>query len=252
MQLEGAIDAMQQRIVRQMAQIREADDMRRELIANISHDLRTPLTNMLGYIETLLLKQGQLDAQQQSHYLTITRNHGRRLSRLVADLFELAKLDSRAIEPHKEPFSLAELAQDVVQDFSMRAEQQGVSLELSGDMNNTQVNADIHLIERVLENLLDNALRHTPKDGKIRILLQRQQDGVRCSISDTGEGIAEQDIPHVFNRFFHVRDNKQDELTSTGLGLAIVKRILDLHFSRIKVESRLHQGTTFAFELGGL
>lgn len=250
--LESAVNTMQQRITRQMGQIREADDMRRELIANISHDLRTPLTNMLGYIETLLLKQGQLSAEQQQQYLVITRNHGRRLGRLVGDLFELAKLDNNAVEPHKEPFSLSELAQDVVQDFSMRAEQQGVALNISGDLAQAQVNADIHLIERVLENLIDNALRHTPKGGTVRIEIQRQESGVRCSVSDTGEGIESQDVPYIFNRFFHVRDNRQQSLTSTGLGLAIVKRILDLHLSPINVESRLHQGTTFVFELGWL
>lgn len=251
-QLESAVEAMQQRITRQMAQIREADDMRRDLIANISHDLRTPLTNMLGYIETLLLKQEQLSAEQQTRYLTITRNHGRRLGRLVGDLFELAKLDSHAVEPHLEPFSLAELVQDVVQDFFIRAEQQGVVLDITGDLENAQVNADIRLIERVLENLIDNALRHTPAGGRIQVLIQRQDNGVRCSVSDTGEGIAPKDVPLVFNRFFHVRDKGRDSLTSTGLGLAIVKRILDLHLSPINVESRLHKGTTFVFELGGV
>ena len=123
-------------------------------------------------------------------------------------------------------------------------------LDISGDLANAQVNADIHLIERVLENLVDNALRHTPSGGRIQILIQRQDNGVRCSVSDTGEGIASKDVPLVFNRFFHLRDSGRDSLTSTGLGLAIVKRILDLHLSPINVESRLHEGTTFAFELG--
>ncbi|MEE2733071.1 MAG: HAMP domain-containing sensor histidine kinase [Pseudomonadota bacterium] len=249
-QLETAVDAMQQRIQRQMAQIQQADNQRRELIANISHDLRTPLTNMLGYIETLLLKQGQLSDAQQHQYLTITRNHGRRLGRLVADLFELAKLDSHGVQPHMEAFSLAELAQDVVQDFSMRAQQLGVALDIRGDLACAQVCADIQLIERVLENLLDNALRHTPRGGKVVIRIERQAHGVRCAVSDTGAGIASADMPFVFDRFFHVRDNRQNTLTSTGLGLAIVKRILELHLSPIQVASGLNQGTTFQFELG--
>ncbi|MEN8670228.1 MAG: ATP-binding protein [Ketobacter sp.] len=250
-QLEAAIQAMQGRITSQVEQIRQADDMRRELVANISHDLRTPLTNMLGYIETLLLKHNELNGEQQLQYLEITRNHGQRLGRLVADLFELAKLDSNAVEPRKEPFSMAELIQDVVQDFSMRADEAGIELRVTGDLDDTRVNADIRLIERVIENLLDNALRHTPRGGGVVIQIQRLQSGVRVSVSDTGDGIAQQDIPYVFNRFFHVKDARQQSLTSTGLGLAIVKRILDLHLSSIKVQSQLHQGTTFEFELSG-
>lgn len=249
-QLETAIHTMQSRINRQMDHIREADDLRRELVANISHDLRTPLTNMLGYIETLLLKQDELAPEQQRNYLEITRSHGLRLGRLVADLFELAKLDSNAVEPDKEPFSIAELIQDVVQEFAMRAQECGVELRVQGDLDDAGVNADIRLMERVLENLLDNALRHTPQGGRVQIQIARQPTGVKVAVTDTGEGIAQADLPFVFNRFFHVKDTRQASLTSTGLGLAIVKRILDLHLSTINVQSQLHQGTTFEFELG--
>lgn len=248
-QLENTVHAMQSRIRQQVNQIQQADSMRRELIANISHDLRTPLTNMLGYIETLLLKQSELNDQQRQHYLTITRNHGQRLGRLVADLFELAKLDSDAVAPQKEPFSIAELIQDVVQDYSIRAEQAGVAINVDGDLDDARVNADIRLIERVIENLLDNALRHTPRGGGIRIRIRRLETGVNIMVSDTGEGISEADMPYIFNRFFHVRDNEDEDLKSTGLGLAIVKRILDLHVSSIKVQSRINEGTTFEFEL---
>jgi signal transduction histidine kinase len=242
-----AVDAMQSRINLQMQQIKQSDDMRRELIANISHDLRTPLTNMLGYIETLLLKHDELDAKQQQDYLKITRKHGKKLGRLIADLFELAKLDSNAIEPQMETFSIAELIQDVAQDFRIRAQKKQIRLQIDGDMDDARVCADIGLMERVIDNLLDNALRHTPAGGEIRVDIAKQPDGVQVRIADDGEGIDPQDLPYIFDRFFHVRDSEQEELKSTGLGLAIVKRILDLHFSRITVESSLQQGTRFEF-----
>ncbi len=249
--LEAAFEDMQARIEHQLEHIRQSDDMRRELIANISHDLRTPLTNMQGYIDTLLLKQTELSQLQQKQYLEITRNHGIRLGRLIADLFELAKLDSSGVKPLMENFSVAELVHDVVQDFAIRANNKNVKLSVSGDLDDAKVTADIRLMERVMENLLDNALRHTPSGGGVHVTIVRQPSGVKVMITDTGEGISPEDLPHVFDRFFHVRDREFDSAKSTGLGLAIVKRILDLHVFPIKVQSRLHEGTTFEFVLMG-
>lgn len=248
-QLYQAFDAMQARIDSQIEQIRQSDEMRRELMTHISHDLRTPLTNMLGYIETLILKAESLSPAQQQQYLEITRNHGNRLGALISDLFELAKLDSNAIEPQLEPFSLAELVQDIVQDFQLKAETRKIHLKLSEQMADAHVTADIRLIERVIANLLDNALHHTAAGGSIQIDVQREAGGARVKISDTGEGISPHDLPYIFDRFFHSRNREEEDLKSTGLGLAIVKRILDLHEKQISVSSQLKKGTTFTFVL---
>lgn len=247
--LEEAFNAMQSRIRQQVEEIRQADAMRRNLIANVSHDLRTPLTNMLGYVETLMLKRSSLSASQREEYLAITRQHGLRLNRLVSDLFELAKLDSGGQPLQLETFSIAELVHDVVQEFSLRARHQKVTLTVNGDLEEAWVRADIRLLERVLENLLDNALRHTPAGGEVRLQIQRQADRVLVSVCDTGSGIPKADLPYVFDRFYYARDNGRDSMRSTGLGLAIVKRILDLHASRIAVYSRLRQGSRFEFQL---
>jgi len=247
--LDIAFDAMRNRINQQLDQIRQANDMRRELITNISHDLRTPLTAMLGYVETLLLKQRELSDQQRHEYLEVTRNHGQRLGRLIGDLFELTKLDSNAVHPQIEAFSIAELAQDIVQDFRLTADTKHITLTVEGRLHDAQVLADIHLIERVLENLLENALRHTPQHGNIVINIERQDKLVGVTVRDTGGGIAEADLPHIFERFFHAKETQVQELKSTGLGLAIVKRILDLHFSSISVDSAPSQGTSFTFAL---
>ena len=248
-QLSLAFDAMKSRIEQQVAQIRQTDQMRRELVAHISHDLRTPLTAMQGYIETLLLKDEQVTPGQRSEYLQIARDHGIRLNRLIADLFELAKLDSNAVEPQKDRFSLAELAADIVQEFRLAAERKSVTLLLEVNDKSSEVYADIRLIERVFENLIENALRHTPEHGSVTVSLDSLDSGIRVTVSDTGTGIAEEALPFIFDRYFHVSPQPESVPESTGLGLAIVKRILDLHRAAIVVRSRLAQGTSFSFEL---
>jgi signal transduction histidine kinase len=248
-QLASAFDAMQARIEDQVDQIRETDQMRRELVSHISHDLRTPLTTMQGYIETLLLKDAEITAEQRREYLQIARSHGTRLGRLITDLFELARLDSNAIKPQLDEFSLAELVADITQEFRLAAERKSVSLVVEMHGQNSAVTADIRLIERVFENLIENGLRHTPEHGRVTISLDGYDEGVRVTVSDTGAGIAEEALPRIFDRYFHAPAASPSGPESTGLGLAIVKRILDLHRTAIVVSSRLAQGTSFSFEL---
>lgn len=248
-QLNQAFDAMQTRIEDQVGQIQQTDQMRRELVAQISHDLRTPLTAMQGYIETLLLKGDEVTPMQRKAYLQIARDHGVRLNRLIADLFELAKLDSNAVEPRFDRFSLAELVADIVQEFRLAAEQKAVSLEIQVRDQASEVYADIRLIERVFQNLIENALRHTPEQGCVKISLEDTEGGVRVTVSDTGSGISDQALPRIFDRYFHATTESESVPASNGLGLAIVKRILDLHHAAILVRSQLAQGTSFSFDL---
>lgn len=248
-QLNQAFDAMQNRIEHQLDQIKQTDHTRRELIANISHDLRTPLTSMQGYIETLLLKDPDISPSQRLEYLTIAHNHGNRLGHLVGDLFELARLDSNAVKPQLDTFSLAELVHDIAQEFRLTAEKKSIELNVLNTADDCLVHADIRLMERVFENLLENALRHTPKEGRITVSLDPKDDGVQVSVTDTGPGIAEEALPHIFDRFFHTSQNGAEDLKSTGLGLAIVKRILELHDAAISVRSQQSVGTSFSFDL---
>jgi signal transduction histidine kinase len=151
-------EQMSQRIVDQIRQLRHADATRRELIANISHDLRTPLTSLQGYLETLLIKEGELSEAERRHYLDLAAKHGKRLSQLT-----LAMLESQGPELHFEPFSLAELVQDVAQKFELEAEKHALKLETEIPAGAPFVSGDIALIERVLENLIENAIKYTPK-----------------------------------------------------------------------------------------
>jgi two-component system OmpR family sensor kinase len=238
-----------ERIQIQMEDRKQADRLRRELVANVSHDLRTPLATLQGYVETLLLKNNNLTEKDRKHHLEIAIQHCQRLSNLVDELFELAKLDSREIEVQSEPFNINELAHDVVQKFNLSAEERQITIQIEHNPQLPFVNADIAMIERVIENLLDNAVRHTSPGGSIRLTFSARNGDISIRVSDTGCGIAEEDLPHIFDRFYH-RDRTQESKTGySGLGLAIAKRILELHNKSITVESKAGSGTTFTFFL---
>ncbi|MGD8723856.1 MAG: ATP-binding protein, partial [Desulfobacterales bacterium] len=238
-----------ERIQVQMEDLKQADRLRRELVANVSHDLRTPLATLQGYVETLLLKNKGLTEKDRKHHLEIAIQHCQRLGNLVDELFELAKLDSREIDVQSEPFNINELAHDVVQKFNLSAEERQISIQIDHNPKLPFVSADIAMIERVIENLLDNAVRHTAPGGSIRLTFGIQNGDISVCVRDTGYGIAEEDLPHIFDRYYH-RDRTQEIKSGySGLGLAITKRILELHNKSITVESKAGAGTAFTFFL---
>jgi signal transduction histidine kinase len=248
-QLRAAFSAMANKIREQFEGLKETDRLRRELVSNVSHDLRTPLASMHGYVETLLLKNDTLSEKERLRYLEITRKHSLRLGRLIGDLFELSKLDSASVQPTLERFSLAELLQDVTQEFELEAEKKGIQIEVNASPEATMVHADIGLMQRVLENLLRNAVRYTPEGGTISISLDKKPGCVAVAVADTGCGIAEHELERIFDRFYRSEQGEEERSNSAGLGLAIVKRILDLHGSRITVSSTLNEGTRFEFDI---
>jgi two-component system, OmpR family, sensor kinase len=238
-----------ERINLQMEKLQKADMSRRELVANVSHDLRTPLATLQGYIETLFLKDKNLTAQERKQHLEIAIRHCERLAKLVDALFELAKLDSHETKARYEPFNIGELAQDVVQKFDLSAREKQIAIQVDLDQSLPFANADIAMIERVIENLLENAVRHTPAGGSIRLAFSPQNGDIAVRVSDTGCGIPAEDMPFIFDRFYH-RDQTQNGKTGySGLGLAIARRILELHDRTIRVESAPGTGTCFTFSL---
>lgn len=252
--LEQAIESLQRRITTQIARLHEADSIRRELVSNISHDLRTPLSSIQGYVETVLLKGDRLDAPIRTQHLRTALRHAELLSRRIADLFQLSTLDAGRVVPKLEVFCLAELLQDVVASYQLESTRRGVRLQFgAGSHLPTEVHADIGLIERVFQNLVDNALRHTPAGGSVTLALKPVGGYVEVSVSDTGSGITREDLPHVFERYWRAPASEDESArvtgTSAGLGLAIVKRILELHGSVVRVTSEPRQGTCFAFGL---
>ncbi|MGH8752015.1 MAG: HAMP domain-containing sensor histidine kinase, partial [Burkholderiales bacterium] len=237
------------RIKEQMCTLEQNDQERREMLANVSHDLRTPLASLQGYLETLLMKEQSLSQEEKRNYLEIAAKQSVRLSKLVGKLFELAKLDSARAKLAPEPFLLPELVQDVVQKFELAAAKKQIALKTNFPGVPPLVRADIGLIERVLENLIENALHYTPSGGSISVTLTPSLRQVTLEVSDTGRGIEAQDLERIFERFFRAEKSRHDASDSAGLGLAIVKRILELHQSQIKVQSTPGQGTTFSFPL---
>jgi hypothetical protein len=247
--LAFAFKRLVDRIQIQMKNLKQADASRRELIANVSHDLRTPMATLQGYIETLFLKNKSLTEKDRQHHIEIAIQHCERLSKLVAELFELATLDSHESKVQYELFNIKELAYDVVQKFDLAAQERQITIQIDHNQNLPFVNADIAMIERVIENLLDNAVRHTPEGGSIQLKFSLQNGDIAVRISDTGCGISGEDLPHIFDRFYQKDRAQEGKADHAGLGLAIAKRILELHNKSIAVESTAGSGTTFTFLL---
>jgi len=244
--LGASFNEMADRIDQQVESLKQNDAQRRELIANVSHDLRTPLTSLHGYLETLLLKDDTLSAEEKHQYLEIANARSKQLNELIGELFELAKLDSCTTLMNVEAFSLAELVQDVVMKFQLQAEKLGIHLRTQFGADLPNAYGDIGLMQRVLDNLIENALRHTPKGGKVSITLDANPDRLTVKVADNGCGIPPSELPHIFDRFYRMEKNREN-VEHAGLGLAIAKRILDLHGSVIHADSVLQHGTTFEF-----
>ena len=236
-------------ILSNIEKIKSMENLRSELIANVSHDLRTPLAIIHGYAETLSMKENSITVEERKRYTNNILQSTEKLKNLVAQLFEYSKLQSMQIKPNKEPFFITELIQDISHKYQILAKKKGVVLKLTTQNDLPLVNADVALIDRVIQNLIDNAIKFTPEGGSINIELNKNLDKVRIAISDTGAGIPEDELEHIFDRYHKVKRNASDEIEGSGLGLAIVKKILEIHNSSIKVFSKINQGTSFEFEL---
>ena len=231
---------------------REMEQARRDLVAAVSHDLRTPLTSTRALIEALA--DGiTTDPQTERRYLSSASRELEHLSRLVDDLFELARIDAGLLQLTLEEASLHDMISDTIASFQPQAEQKGVRLagEISGDVD--PVLANPPRLQRVLHNLVSNALRHTPPDGAVTLSATREGEEARVEVYDTGEGIAADDLPHVFERSFRGEQSRtrpeKDDAPSTGLGLAIARGLVEAHGGTMDVESDLGRGSRFYFTL---
>ena len=243
--LDAAYRQMVLRISEQWEALTRQDQERRELIANISHDLRTPLSSLHGYLETLLLKDASLEPAERRRYLGIALDQSRRVGALSQSLFELARLEYGFVQPELESFFLADLVQDVFQKFELAAESRHIALQADLAPQLPAVRADLGMIERVLSNLLDNALRYTPEGGAIRIAIRAVGQELEVTISDSGPGIPPELHEGLFRRPFTVGGARRDG----GLGLRIVHQMLELHGVSIHLVESGGQGTTFRFSL---
>lgn len=245
--LDHAFADMARRNAEQWQTLVDQDQQRRELVANISHDLRTPLTSLHGFLETLSMKAAQLTEDERRRYLDIAIGQSSKVGRLAQELFELASLEHGAVTPDKEHFSLVELVQDVLQKFELAAASRGTSLTTRIPPNLPWVWADLGMIERVLTNLLDNAIRHTPAQSHVEVSLIASEGRVEVEVADDGPGIPADSRIGLFTRASAIGRSHR---LGGGLGLLIVHRILRLHQSDIElVDGAQPPGAVFRFAL---
>ncbi len=231
---------------------REVEKSRRDLVAAVSHDLRTPLASTRALIEALADGIAE-DPETQKRYLSSASRELEHLSRLVDDLFELARIDAGMLELTLEEASLHDMISDTISTFQPQAEQKGVRLlgEISADAD--PVLANPPKLQRVLHNLVSNAIRHTPQDGTVTLRAAQEGDVTRVEVSDTGEGIEYEDLPRVFEPSFRGEQSRtrpnEDGAPGAGLGLAIAKGLVEAHGGTMNVQSKPGQGSLFRFTL---
>lgn len=229
-------------------QQQELDNLRRNLIAWAGHDLRTPLASIRAIVEALA--DGIVDDPETvDRYLQTAQREIRSLSVLIDDLFELAQLEAGGLRLDLAPGSISDLISDTIESLSELAARQGVALRGSAEPDVDPVTMDTQQIGRVLANLLSNALRHTPRGGSIEIRASTAAGELLIEVQDTGEGIATEDIRHIFDRFYRGEKSRSRYLGGAGLGLAIAKGIVEAHHGTIGVESSIGHGTRFYFSL---
>lgn len=214
-------------------------------VSNVSHELKSPITNIKGFVQLLI--DIKLDEKTQNEYLNIIMNEINRISALIDSLIKLSKLDENNVAPHFEAFELNELIRQAIIPFINRIEEKSLNLEDCICNDKLVVFADKRQILQAISNLIDNAIKYTQNNGKIIIETTKLNKKAVFSIKDNGIGISNEDLEHIFERFYTVSKSRTD--SSTGLGLSICKKILEMHGEQIKVKSQLSKGTEFEFEL---
>ncbi|MFA7283033.1 MAG: ATP-binding protein, partial [Candidatus Omnitrophota bacterium] len=234
-------------IIHDITEIRRLETMRRDFVANVSHELKTPLTSIKGFVETLL--EGAIEDKENSiDFLKIIKNHTDRLNALINDLLDLSHIESKEVTLNNEKFSLSGLAFEVTAGFKSQAKKKGLKI-ISELPEGLEVLADKGKIEQVFANLISNAIKYNKENGSVRIYSEQMQDRVKIVIEDSGSGIPAKDLPRIFERFYRVDKARSRELGGTGLGLSIVKHIVELHSGTVGVESTEGLGSKFFFTL---
>jgi len=246
--LAQSFNSMADTLQENVRELKKTDQLRRELIANVSHDLRSPLASIQGYLETILLKGNELSDEKREKYFDTILKNTVGLRKMVDELFELSKLDTQHVKPDMEPFSISDLVQDITLKFEPRAEKKNIQINPKCPSGLPLVKGDIAMVERVLSNLIENAIQYSEK-GSIEIKLTANNSTVAIQVKDSGPGISEKDLPYIFDRFYRAEKSRSRSSGGTGLGLAIAKKILELHGQDIDVQNRDGNGAVFTFKL---
>lgn len=249
-ELGKSFNDMAEQINYQFAQLQDNDKQRRELLAHLSHDLRTPLASLQGYLETVELKGKQLSNEQHQKFIGIAFKNANQLRKLVDQIFELAHLEGGQVKVDLEDFPLAELLHDIVAKFSPKLHEKDLKIIIEPNQCDFVVHSDIGKLERILTNLIENAIRHSNQGGKIILKVEEYANNkVKLQVIDYGTGISNDDIEHIFEARYRASNAVDDKHAHSGLGLAISQKLMALLRSKIEVESKLNRGTSFSFEL---
>lgn len=246
--LARAFNQMTEDLHARAEQLQAADRTRRLLLADVSHELMTPLTGMRGYLETLSLHAQSLDPETRERYLSIIRDETQRVEHIVGDLLDLARLESGGESLDAQDVPLEDVFGRVLARHGRTAEEKGVTLTTDIAAGAEIVTGDPMRLEQALQNLAANALRHTPRGGQVKLAAFLESERVVVTVSDTGSGIAPEHLPHVFDRFYKVDPARAGQARGSGLGLSIVKAIIERHGGTVTAASRPGEGTTFAIK----
>ena len=227
-------------------ELEHTDELRRDLLANVSHDLKTPLTMIKGYAE--MIRDLNYDNEEKRNAnLNVIIEESERLNVLVEDILTLSKIQANKDTINKEEFDLVALINNIIKRYSIYKETEGYIFEVNTPKE-VIINADKKKIEQVIYNLINNAINYTGKDNRVIINVIKNKK-VRVEIKDTGKGIKEEDLPHIWEKYYHSKKKHKRNVIGTGIGLSIVKTILESHNFKYGVISKLNKGTTFYFEI---
>lgn len=249
-QLGTVFHEMVEQINKQLIQLNKTDIYRRELLADISHDLRTPLASLQGYLETVAIKGDAINVKDKSKFINTALKNAKQLKMLIDQVFELAHLERGQVSLNVECINISELLYDVVAKFLQKAEHLNIQIRVTPEFSSVRIFTDISKLERIVSNLIDNALRHTPKGGEIVLNVSEiNADECYLSIKDNGTGIHADEVDYIFDARYQASNAIQSDSKHAGLGLAITKKLLELLTGNIKAESYLGEGTIFTLHL---
>ncbi|WP_339161660.1 ATP-binding protein [Siminovitchia sp. FSL W7-1587] len=234
-------------VLHDITDIRRLEKMRSEFVANVSHELKTPITSVKGFAETLL--DGAMDDEELLHdFLNIIHKESVRLHRLINDILHLSKIEQHLVTPIVEEVNVTEVIRNVAETIRKEVKTKGLELELP-DNTNVWVEGERDRIQQIILNLVSNAVVYTPEGGKISVSVSERENEVDIRVQDNGIGISKKDLPRIFERFYRVDKARARDSGGTGLGLAIVKHLIESHHGSIKVESEEGEGTIFTVTL---